>query len=144
MSEEQGGTGSTSADGRSLPARRRSIHDYRRRELRKPQGPAGYVPERTQFTALPANPWDWAPFDRADQAAIKALRDGTATPHQQQRGLGWILFACGLNDDPSRPGGIEGERATARALGKHAAAVEIRRLLELPLIGAADSEQGDR
>lgn len=36
-----------------------------------------------------------APADKAVVAAVKALHGGTATPHQQQLGLQWILREAG-------------------------------------------------
>lgn len=140
MSDEQGSAARKDAQPARTSLKAKRVSAERKRY------PQGFVEERTQWMGLPANPWLPAPFDRRDQAALKALRDGTASPHQQQRALGWILFAAGLNDDPSRPGGVEGARATERALGKHAIAIEIRRLLELPLIGKepGGGEQGDR
>ncbi|HKI60710.1 MAG TPA: hypothetical protein VKA31_00305 [Mariprofundaceae bacterium] len=125
-------------------------HGGKRRHKRgeKPEGldgPAGYVAERTGAHALPRDPWHFAPWDAADQSALKALRDGNASPNQQHRALGWILFACGMTDDPWRPGGSDGARASDYASGKRRIAVEIRRLIELPSLGASDGgEQGDK
>ena len=40
---------------------------------------------------LPSKPFALAPYDQSDIAAIKALRDGSASPEQQRRGLAWII-----------------------------------------------------
>ncbi len=107
-------------------------------------GPPGFVTERTPGTKPAAQPWLFAPFDAADQAALKALRDGTASPHQQQRALGWVLFAAGLYDQTWRPGGTEGQRASDFAQGARHVGLQIRRLMDLPSLGSAKGgEQGD-
>lgn len=54
---------------------------------------------------LPSKPQMPAPFDRADVAAIKAMRDGRATPEQQKRALAWIVeFAARTYANPYQPG----------------------------------------
>jgi hypothetical protein len=64
---------------------------------------------------LPAKPWMPAPYDLPDMAALKALRDGRATPEQQQRALSWIVeCAARTYVDPFD---IESERVTAYAAG---------------------------
>ncbi len=106
---------------------------------------AGYVEERTLATSLPGDAWAVAYWDARDQAAFKALRDGTATPDQQMRALGWVFFASSYHDDASRPGGEEGARASERLAGKRSIAVQIRRMLELALMrDGSGGEQGER
>jgi hypothetical protein len=94
--------------------------------------PSGFVQHRTARHGLAADPISPVPFDAADRAALKALRDGNASPDQQQRGLGWILFAAGDHDLPWRPGGQDGARATDMMLGRLFVARQIRRLLAMP------------
>lgn len=50
-------------------------------------------------------PWMPAPFDRSDVAAMKALRDGTASSEQQKRALAWIVeYAARTYVNPYVPG----------------------------------------
>ena len=51
----------------------------------------GWQERREPGLPLPIKPWMPAPFDNADVAALKALRDGTASPEQQRRGLTFIV-----------------------------------------------------
>ena len=103
----------------------------------------GWVQKRTPATALPAEPWMPAPFDDADQRALKALRDGTASAEQQQRALGWLFFASGYRSMTFRPG-EDGARQSAFAEGKRHLAVQIYSMLEAAVRSSADGEQGER
>lgn|SRR5688572_28090254 len=100
----------------------------------------GWVKARNAATALPADPPAPAPYDDADQYALKALRDGTATADQQQRALGWIFFATGYRGQPWRPDPNE----SAFMSGRRHLAVQIYALLEAPVRSSADDEQGAR
>jgi hypothetical protein len=52
----------------------------------------GFQPNGRQAgMPLPAKPYLPAPYDQADIAALKALKDGSASPEQQRRGLAWIV-----------------------------------------------------
>ena len=63
-------------------------------------------------------PWDTAEFEPADIGAIKALIDGRAEPHQQQRVVVWLRKATGMDSLAFRPGGEDGRRSTDFAEGK--------------------------
>ena len=76
---------------------------------------------------------DLDPHGVADVVAIKALYDGKATPHQQQRALAYIIeVAAGTNDLAYRPGGEDGRRDTDFALGKQSVGRTIIKLIKLP------------
>jgi len=111
--------------------------------MRATSGIPARVEQRTASTPHLAEAWKPAPFDDADHRAFKALRDGMATPDQQQRALGWLLFASGLRADPYRPGG-DGDRDTVYALGKQALGRQIYWFLEAAVPGSGNSEQGTR
>ncbi len=69
-------------------------------------------------TAELPNVCDTADFDPGDIGAIKALIDGRAEPHQQQRVVVWLRKACGMDALSFRPGGEDGRRSTDFAEGK--------------------------
>lgn len=74
--------------------------------------------------------WESAPFDIADAQALKAMNEGVAEPHQQQRAIQWITkVAARLNRLSFDP---ESERATAFAEGRRFVGMQIRRLIETP------------
>ena len=99
-----------------------------RRPVRAKVGQAhGYIDERDRSTALPRNVELPPPFDDSDRSAIVALRDGRADTIQQQRALGWLLFACGDSDPPYRPGKSDD---VAFALGRYSIALAIRLVLQ--------------
>lgn len=114
------------------------------------QGPAkrqalqknsGFVQERSLAYPLEREPWLPAPYDSADVAAIKALRDGRAEPYQQQLALEWIIYICGTYENPFRPG-VDGARATDLASGKQMIGQSIVKLINLPSKDALQGEQG--
>lgn len=88
---------------------------------------------------LPRDPWLPAPYDDADMAALKALRDGTAQPHQQQRALAWVVQACGTYGPSFIPGD---ERASAFAEGRRWIGLQIVKLINLKPRESEDSEHG--
>ena len=98
------------------------------------------VKTRNALTPLPHLPMAPVPFDDADHSAIKAMRDGTATSDQQQRALGWLLFAAGYRGQPWR----NDPNDSAFMSGRRHLAVLIYGLLEMPLKNSADDEQGIR
>ena len=103
----------------------------------KPQRPAILPPEQPrarrrslQEALEAAAPWKPAPYEIADAAAIQALARGDATKDQQRRALDWILYGpCHLRDEPYRPGGPEGDRDTAFALGQANVGRQIAKLM---------------
>ncbi len=92
-----------------------------------------------------AAPWKPAPYEIADATAIQAVARGEASAEQQRRALDWIIYgACRLRDEPYRPGGPEGERDTAFALGQANVGRQIAKLMTLPLAAMRRSvPQGD-
>lgn len=89
-------------------------------------------------------PWHPAPYDPdgADTMAIKALAAGKANDGQQKRALDWILYSvCGLSDLSFRPGGSDGERATAFAEGKRFVGLQIAKHLYGPNPASAIREK---
>lgn len=103
----------------------------------------GYVKERTLAMGPSADPKLPPPYDGADIAALKALREGRADPHQQTLALEWIVHAlCGTYDMPFRPGGEDGRRDTDFACGKQFVGQQIVKLINLPSVSAEQGEQG--
>lgn len=91
------------------------VHQQRRKEA------TGFQEDRrTPGLPLPTKPWMPAPFDVADIAAMKALRDGVASPEQQTRALAWIIeYAARTYVNPYALGS-DGDRDTAYGCGcKH-------------------------
>lgn len=74
----------------------------------------------------------WAPpldVSAHEVASIKALSNGTASEHQQQTALHFILVkVCCVDDEPFCPG-EDGRRATDYALGKRRVGLYLRSLL---------------
>lgn len=99
----------------------------------------GYQPEgRALGVPCPAKAWMPAPFDKADLAAMKAIRDGTATAEQQKRALAWIVqYAARTYDQSYDPGS---ERDTAFAEGCRHVGLQIVKLLNWQV--AVNEEQG--
>lgn len=60
-------------------------------------------------------PWEPCPVEPADITAIRALRDGKATPDQQHRFVEWLSRATGIGELEFRPAG---ERESNFASGK--------------------------
>lgn len=82
----------------------------------------------------PRGPWDVPEFDIADAVAIKALQNGTAEPHQQQRALKWIIeAAAGTYDQTFYPGGEDGRRSTDFAEGRRSVGLRIVHLANASL-----------
>ena len=110
----------------------------RRPERQQPErGPR--IKERTPATPLPRDLAGMPPFDEADRAALIAISQGQASPHMQQRALGWIMFAAGHTDRLYRPG-----QSSDYVLGRHAVAEAILAVLSSPPLnsGSRDQEQG--
>ena len=104
------------------------------RPPRAPQEQPKYEAPAVRKALEAAAPWKPAPYEIADASAIQALARGDANPDQQRRALDWIIYgACRLRDEPYRPGGAEGERDTAFALGQANVGRQIAKLMTLPL-----------
>jgi hypothetical protein len=79
-----------------------------------------------------ADPWRPAPYDDSVLAAIKALAAGNANEGQQKAALDWIVYhAAGTYDQPFRPGGVEGGRATDFACGRAFVGQQIVKMTKL-------------
>ena len=72
-------------------------------------------------------------WDAADQASIKALEAGTATPDQQKRALKVIVHDLSRTYDVAYRDGPAGERDTCFALGRAFVGQEIVKLLKVTL-----------
>ncbi len=80
------------------------------------------------------DPWASCRYDIADASAVQALMRGDANADQQMRALDFILdVICNRNDMSYRPGGLDGDRATAFAEGKRYVAHQIVKLGLTPL-----------
>jgi hypothetical protein len=77
------------------------------------------------------HPWQPAEYDPADMAAMKALRDGTATADQQGRALQWIIQDCCETYGMSFHPGADGDRDTVFAEGKRFVGLQIVKLLNM-------------
>lgn len=90
---------------------------------------------KTAKQRLEANaPWLPPHYEDADVAAIQALAQGSANPHQQKRALAWMIEkACGVYDMSYRPGGAEGDRDTTFAEGRRFAGNQIVKLTKLKI-----------
>lgn len=78
--------------------------------------------------------------------AVRALYDGTADEGQQKLAMAWIEYVAGVGDftDMSfRPGGHEGDRATAFAEGKRFVGLQIRKMLS-PVVTEAIERARER
>lgn len=102
----------------------------------------GFTKERSWVLPLDEDPRLPAPYDNADLAAFKAMRDGQAQPYQQKLVLDWILYACGTYENAYRKGGADGARATDFASGKQWIGQQVVKLLNMPALAREQGEQG--
>ncbi|SDH08351.1 hypothetical protein [Pelagibacterium luteolum] len=88
-----------------------------------------------------------AEYSAADVAAIRALHEGVANEGQQRRAMEWIIRnACGMYDLSYRPGGQDGDRATAFAEGRRFAGLQIAKMLTpevLKAVSRGDAASSD-
>jgi hypothetical protein len=76
-------------------------------------------------------PWIPPEYETADAAAIRSLRDGTATPEQQKRALAYIVNTLAATYDLSyRP---TSDRDTAFAEGRRFVGLQCVKLMNLNL-----------
>lgn len=105
-----------------------------------PEQPRSHAPSVRQALEAAA-PWKPAAYELADATAIQALARGEANADQQRRALDWIIYgACRLRDEPYRPGGTDGERDTAFALGQANVGRQIAKLVTLQLAALRRTE----
>jgi hypothetical protein len=104
-------------------------------------------PRKAQKLPQP-EPWKPAEWEEADAHAIRAVANGTASEDQQVRAMKFIIHnLCSTYDLAFRPGGSEGDRATAFAEGKRWPGLQLVKLINLNLnslrkaFGRAESEQ---
>jgi len=77
-----------------------------------------------------SKPYTPAPYSKYDIYALKALQEGNASPHQQQRALAWIIHTAARTYDLTyHPGGSEGDRDTAFAAGKQFVGQQVVKLV---------------
>jgi hypothetical protein len=99
----------------------------------------GYTKDRLAVP-FPSDPQAPVPFDSADQRALKALRDGTASEEQQKRALGWLLYATGYRLNPWRSNPYDAAYMSGRAqIGR-----QVYDMLEAAVLGSVHDEQGVR
>lgn len=95
----------------------------------------------------PINPWERAALENDEIAAIKSLSEGRASKEQQIKALQIIVVKFSRTYDLSfRPGGSEGERATAFAEGMRSVGTAIMEALNRPMKPSGDqnaSSQSD-
>lgn len=78
----------------------------------------------------PRDPWTPAQPSKAQALAIRALQSGTASEGQQKLALAWIIAdAARTYDQPFRPGGEDGARATDFSAGMMFVGQQIVRVL---------------
>ena len=111
------------------------------RPPRAPQEQPKYEAPAVRKALEAAAPWKPAPYEIADASAIQAVARGEASAEQQRRALDWIIYgACRLRDEPYRPGGTDGERDTAFALGQANVGRQIAKLMTLQLAALRRTE----
>lgn len=78
----------------------------------------------------PREPWHPAQPSKAQALAVRALQAGTASDAQQKLALAWIIAdAARTYDQPFRPGGADGARATDFSAGMMFVGQQIVRVL---------------
>lgn len=83
---------------------------------------------KRQAPAFPP-PWSLRPPSKNIVLAARAIAEGVANEGQQRDFLAWLLKdLCGIGAVSFRPGGPEGERATAFAEGMRFVGVTIANL----------------
>lgn len=110
------------------------------RSSRRPLN-SGEVEQRSINIPLEREPWVPGPYDSADIAAFRALREGRAEPYQQQMCLEWIIYISGTYENAFRPG-PDGSRATDFAGGKQWVGQQIVKLINMPMKQNEQGEQG--
>lgn len=103
---------------------------------RKPAGEAARPPSEQpapqRVYLPPKDPWIPAEYDVAEVMAVKALAEARATPEQQRIAFRWILeAAANYHDIDFRPGGLDGERASAFNSGRRFVGAQIMKLRHL-------------
>jgi hypothetical protein len=85
------------------------------------------------------HPWEPAEYSEEVIYAVRAMKDGTALPHQQQLAWRWLMFVTaagdGFDDLSFRPGG-DGPRETDFAEGKRFVGLQMRKMLHPDVLDA--------
>lgn len=71
--------------------------------------------------------------DKADAAALQAMRRGEATPDQQIRAMEWIVGTASMRNGMSFYPGPDGDRDTAFAEGRRFVGNQIVKITNMPL-----------
>lgn len=104
--------------------RRKSADPAAKPPTEQPAPVRAYIP--------PKDPWQPPEYDVAECMAIKALAEARATPEQQRIAFRWILEgAANYHDIDFRPGGLDGERASAFNSGRRFVGAQIMKLRHL-------------
>lgn len=83
-------------------------------------------------SAPPRAPWTPAQPTKALHYALRALQAGNASERQQKAALDWIITeAARTYDQPFRPGGADGARATDFSAGMMFVGQQIIRAMKL-------------
>lgn len=79
------------------------------------------------------DPWMPVAIDEAEARAILSLSQGGATSEQQVRAYKAIVYKiAAIYDLAFRPGGVEGDRATAFASGRQFVGHQIEKFVKVP------------
>ncbi len=71
--------------------------------------------------------WHPVKFEIAEAYAAKAIKEGTATPHQQGLFIEWLLRACRMRDEIFVPGQDD---VRSYLLGRRSVALQLAELLQ--------------
>ena len=89
------------------------------------------------------HPWEPAEYSEEVIYAIRAMKDGTALPHQQQLAWRCLMFVTGagdgIDDLSFRPGG-DGQRETDFAEGKRYVGLQLRKMLHPDVLEAVKKQ----
>ena len=86
-------------------------------------------------------------YDESVVYAFRALAEGTANDGQQRLVWQYMQFVCGVGDFQDmtyRPGGLEGDRATAFAEGKRFAGLQLLKMTHPATMEAVLRERTER
>lgn len=94
-------------------------------------------------------PWHPADYDDRVIHAVRSLSAGKATEAQQLLFWRWLGYVTSVDEQPYRPGGLDGDRDTAFASGKAYVGFTVRKMLHPELFiqmqeAAAKSAVGDQ
>lgn len=82
------------------------------------------------MSAKPLSPWQPAPWENADVAALQALARGVANEGQQKRALNYIIHVLGMTYEHTYVPGSE--RDSNFAQGRRYVGLQIVKLVNMP------------